>query len=143
MIPFGKANVVQPGDDVTVVTYGATVHRAVQAQRGLKDHGVTAEIIDLRSLSPVDWDTIGASVHKTGHVVVLEQGGLTNSYGAMLTDEVQRRLFDYLDHPVARIYGGESSPSVSKVLERSAFVGEEEIGQAFAKMVEDKGIVSV
>jgi 2-oxoisovalerate dehydrogenase E1 component len=73
-------------------------------------------------------------------VVVLEQGGLTNCYGAMLTDEVQRRLFDYLDHPVVRIHGGESSPSVSKMLERAAFVGQEEIRQAFVKMMADKGV---
>ena len=79
-------------------------------------------------------------MRKTGHVVVLEQGGLTNSYGAMLTDELQRRLFDYLDHPVERINGGESSPSVSKVLERSALVGEEEISHAFTKMMKDKGV---
>ena len=141
-IELGKAKVARSGKAVTVLTYLTMVQKAVDVAESM---GLDAEVIDLRSLdrAGLDWDTIAASVHKTGHVVVLEQGGLTNSYGAMLTDEVQRRLFDYLDHPVARIYGGESSPSVSKVLERSAFVGEEEIGQAFAKMVEDKGIVSV
>ena len=141
-IELGKAKVARSGKAVTVLTYLTMVQKAIDVAESM---GLDAEVIDLRSLdrAGLDWDTISASVRKTGHVVVLEQGGLTNSYGAMLTDEVQRRLFDYLDHPVARIYGGESSPSVSKVLERSAFVGEEEIGQAFAKMVQDKGVVSV
>jgi len=84
--------------------------------------GVDAEIIDLRSLDRggLDWETIGKSVRKTHNVVMLEQGPLTTSYGAMVTDELQRRFFDYLDQPVKRIHGGEASPSVSKVLERSA-----------------------
>jgi 2-oxoisovalerate dehydrogenase E1 component len=57
----------------------------------------------------------------------------------MVVDEVQKRLFDYLDHPVRRIYGGESSPNVSKILERSAYVGAEEIGQAFQQAIKDMG----
>ncbi len=73
-------------------------------------------------------------------MLVLEQGSLTNSYGAMLVDEVQKRLFDYLDHPVRRIYGGESSPNVSKVLERAAYVGEEEIAQGFREALTDMGV---
>jgi 2-oxoisovalerate dehydrogenase E1 component len=70
---------------------------------------------------------------------VLEQGPLTTSYGAMVTDELQRRFFDYLDQPVKRIHGGEASPSVSRVLERSAFVGKEEIRSGFANMIADMG----
>jgi 2-oxoisovalerate dehydrogenase E1 component len=70
---------------------------------------------------------------------MLEQGPLTTSYGAMVTDELQRRFFDYLDQPVKRIHGGEASPSVSKVLERAAFVGEEEIRSGFANMIADMG----
>ncbi|MBL4826859.1 MAG: hypothetical protein JKY66_03965 [Spongiibacteraceae bacterium] len=138
-IELGKAKVVRPGKTFTVLTYLTMVHEAVAAA---EEMGIDAEIIDLRSLdrAGLDWETIEESVRKTGHVVVLEQGGLTNSYGAMLTDEVQRRLFDYLDHPVARIHGGESSPSVSKVLERAAFVGDVEIRNAFAKLLADKGV---
>ena len=138
-IELGKAKVVRTGSDVTVLTYLTMVQKAIIVAERM---GLDAEVIDLRSLdrAGLDWETIAASVRKTGHVVVLEQGGLTNSYGAMLTDELQRRLFDYLDHPVERINGGESSPSVSKVLERSALVGEEEISHAFTKMIKDKGV---
>ena len=138
-IELGKAKVARSGSDITVLTYLTMVQKAIGAAESM---GIDAEVIDLRSLdrAGLDWSTIEASVRKTGHVVMLEQGGLTNCYGAMLTDEVQRRLFDYLDHPVARIHGGESSPSVSKVLERAAFVGDEEIREAFAKMIADRGV---
>lgn len=138
-IPLGKAKVVRPGRTMTVLTYLTMVEKAIQAAQNL---GVDAEVIDLRSLDRdgLDWETIGASVRKTNHVVVLEQGPLTTSYGAMVTDELQRRFFDHLDHPVRRICGGEASPSVSKVLERSAFVGDEEIVTAFQEMLADQGM---
>jgi 2-oxoisovalerate dehydrogenase E1 component len=137
-IPFGKAKVVRPGNAFTVLTYLAMVPKALQAATEL---GVDAEIIDLRSLdrAGIDWATIGASVRRTNNVVVLEQGPLTTSYGAMLGDELQRRFFDYLDQPVMRIHGGEASPSVSKALERAAFVGVEEIRAGFAAVMADSG----
>ena len=137
-IPLGKAKVVRPGKALTVLTYLTMVEKAVTVADRL---GVDAEVIDLRSLDrgSLDWETIGESVKKTNNVFVLEQGPLTTSYGAMVADELQRKYFDYLDHPVMRIHGGESSPSVSKVLERAAFVGEEEIEAAFRQFYSDKG----
>jgi 2-oxoisovalerate dehydrogenase E1 component len=94
------------------------------------------EVIDLRSLdrAGLDWQTIGASIEKTNHVVILEQGSWTASYGAMLADEVQRRCFDDLDQPVGRIHGGEASPNVSKVLERAATVNVDTIRDAFRRI---------
>lgn len=137
-IPLGKAKVVRRGGAFTVLTYLSMVSKAIEVANEM---GIDAEIIDLRSLDRggLDWDTIGNSVRKTHNVVVLEQGPLTTSYGAMVTDELQRRFFDYLDQPVKRIHGGEASPSVSKVLERAAFVGEEEIRDGFANMIADMG----
>ncbi|MCK5326413.1 MAG: hypothetical protein KAJ57_10400, partial [Woeseiaceae bacterium] len=137
-IPLGKAKVVRRGGAFTVLTYLSMVPKAIQVA---DEMGVDAEIIDLRSLDRggLDWDTISGSVRKTHNVVVLEQGPLTTSYGAMVTDELQRRLFDYLDQPVKRIHGGEASPSVSKVLEQAAFVCEEDIRRGFANMIADMG----
>ena len=137
-IPLGKAKVVRPGNAFTVLTYLTMVAKAVEVA---EEMGIDAEVIDLRSLdrAGLDWDTIGESIRKTNNVVVLEQGPLTTSYGAMVTDEIQRRFFDYLDQPVKRIHGGEASPSVSKVLERAAFVGRPEIRRGFAKVVADMG----
>jgi 2-oxoisovalerate dehydrogenase E1 component len=137
-IPLGKAKVVRKGRAFTVLGYSYMTPLAIQAANAM---GLDAEIIDLRSLdrAGIDWKTVGDSIMKTNNVVVLEQGPLTTSYGAMLTDEIQRRYFDYLDQPVKRIHGGESSPSVSRILERAAFVGIEEISAGFAEMMADQG----
>ena len=137
-IPLGRAKVVRPGSAFTVLTYLAMTPLAIKSA---EDMGLDVEVIDLRSLdrAGIDWETIGESIKKTNNVVVLEQSPLTASYGAMLTDEIQRRYFDHLDQPVARIRGGEASPSVSKVLERAAFVGSEEIRAGYARMMADMG----
>lgn len=137
-IPLGKAKLVRTGSAFTVLTYLAMTPLATMAA---EEMGLDIEIIDLRSLdrAGIDWETVGASIEKTNNVVVLEQGSLTASYGAMLTDEIQRRYLDHLDQPVARICGGESSPSVSKVLERAAFVGIEEIRAGFAQVMANMG----
>ncbi len=137
-IPLGRAKVVRPGTLFTVLAYGAMTPLAIKAA---DEMGIDVEVIDLRSLdrAGIDWETIAASVKKTNNAIMLEQGPLTASYGAMVTDELQRRLFDYLDSPVKRIHGGESSPSVSKVLERAAFVGLEEIRAGYAQMLADTG----
>ncbi|WP_164662201.1 thiamine pyrophosphate-dependent enzyme [Tropicibacter sp. Alg240-R139] len=137
-IPLGKAKVVRMGSRMTILTYSAMVEESRKAVEAL---GLDAEIIDLRSLdrAGIDWDTIGESIRKTNNVVVVEQSPLTVSYGAMLTDEIQRRFFDYLDQPVKRVHGGESSPSVSKVLERAAFVMSPEIETELRQMMVDVG----
>jgi 2-oxoisovalerate dehydrogenase E1 component len=137
-IPLGKAKVVRPGTAFTVLTYLYMTPLAVEVANEM---GIDVEVVDLRSLdrAGLDWDTIGESVRKTNSVVVIEQGTLAASYGAMVTDEVQRRLFDYLDQPVQRLYGGESSPSVSKVLERASAVGREEIRACYEQMLRNVG----
>lgn len=137
-IPLGKAKVVRQGGAFTVLTYLAMVPRAMRVAEAM---GVDAEVIDLRSLdrAGLDWDTIGASVTKTNNVLVVEQGPLTASYGAMLTDELQRRLFDHLDQPVMRVHGHHASPTISKVLERAAIAGDEEIQTGYAAMLAGMG----
>jgi 2-oxoisovalerate dehydrogenase E1 component len=138
-VPFGKARCVRAGTAFTVLTYLSMVPLAVQVADKL---GIDAEVIDLRSLdrASLDWDTIGASIRKTNNVVVIEQGPLVCSYGAMLTDEIQRRLFDELDQPVKRIFGGFSSPSVSAVLESACIVGAKEIEAGYLQMLADQGL---
>lgn len=138
-VPLGKAKVVRPGSRLTVLTYLAMVPLAVQLADKL---GLDVEVIDLRSLdrAGLDWETIGASIRKTNNVLVLEQGSQTASYGALLTDEIQRRFFDWLDAPVGRVCGGEASPVVSKVLERAAFVGAEELREGFARAYAEVGL---
>jgi len=125
-IPFGKAAVRRAGTEVTVLTYLSMVDRAAEA---IDRTGVDAELIDLRFLdrASLDWETVGASVRKTNAVLIVEQGALGTSYGGWLADEIQRRFFDWLDQPVQRVTGAESSPSISKVLERAAIAGTEDV----------------
>lgn len=103
MIPLGQANLVQTGDDVTIVTYGATVNKAVQAMRGLQAEGFTADILDLRSLSPVDWDSIYRSVRKTSKCLVLYEDAKSWGYGAELSARISEEMYTELDGPVRRL----------------------------------------
>ena len=118
-IPIGSAAVRREGKAVTIITYLAMVQQSLDA---VEAAGIDAEVIDLRWLdaASIDWDTIGESIRKTNNVLLVEQGSHGTSYGAWLSDEIQRRFFDWLDSPIARVTGAESSPSISKVLEKAA-----------------------
>ncbi|WP_329387552.1 alpha-ketoacid dehydrogenase subunit alpha/beta [Streptomyces sp. NBC_01716] len=132
-LPVGKAAVRRTGSDITVLTYLAMTKYVLQAVEG---GDVDAEVVDLRWLdrASIDWDTIGASIRKTGNVLIAEQGALGTSYGGWLADEIQRRYFDWLDQPVQRVTGGEASPSISKVLERAAIAQTEEVAAQLKKI---------
>jgi 2-oxoisovalerate dehydrogenase E1 component len=104
MIPFGKAKVVRSGTDVTVVTYGAVVQRAlVAAQELAEQDGISVEVIDLRSLNPVDWRTIGKSVMRTNKVIVAYEDALSWGYGAEIAARIADEWFVWLDAPVKRV----------------------------------------
>jgi len=104
MIPFGKAKVVRQGRDLTVVTYGAVVQRALVAAKELEERdGVSVEVIDLRSLSPVDWEAITASVTKTSKVLVAYEDARSWGYGAELAARIADECFPWLDAPVKRV----------------------------------------
>ena len=104
MIPLGKAKVVRAGTDLTVITYGALVQRALWAAREAEEHhGISAEVVDLRSLSPVDWETIGESVRKTNRVIVAYEDSMSWGYGAEIAARIGQELFSYLDAPVSRV----------------------------------------
>ncbi|MEO7083753.1 MAG: dehydrogenase E1 component subunit alpha/beta [Gemmatimonadaceae bacterium] len=103
MIPFGKAKIVKEGTDVTIVTYGATVQRAFAAANQLAEEGLSAEVIDLRSLSPWDQEAVYASVKKTNRVIVLYEDSLSWGYGAEIAARIADDCFAWLDAPVKRI----------------------------------------
>jgi 2-oxoisovalerate dehydrogenase E1 component len=102
-IPFGKAARVREGRDVTVVTYGALVHRSLVAAKQVALDGIEAEVLDLRTLSPWDWDAVAASVRKTGRVIVAHEDSLSWGYGAEIAARVAGELFEHLDAPVRRV----------------------------------------
>jgi 2-oxoisovalerate dehydrogenase E1 component len=104
MIPFGKASIVRPGKDMTVISYGAVVPRALQAAERLeRELGVDVELLDLRTLSPYDWETIAASVRKTSRVLVAHEDMKSWGYGAEIAARIGEELFDDLDAPVRRV----------------------------------------
>jgi 2-oxoisovalerate dehydrogenase E1 component len=105
MIPFGKAKLVREGTSLTIVTYGSLVVRAVQAAKVLEQEGVRPEILDLRSLSPYDWELIAASVKKTNRVLVLYEDNISWGYGAEIAARIADELFEFLDAPVRRLAG--------------------------------------
>ncbi|MHB8654013.1 MAG: alpha-ketoacid dehydrogenase subunit alpha/beta [Terriglobia bacterium] len=105
MIPFGKAKLVREGLDLTIVTYGSLVVRAMQAAKQLAMENIRAEILDLRSLQPYDWDLIAASVKKTSRLLVLHEDNISFGYGAEIAARVGDELFEFLDAPVRRLAG--------------------------------------
>jgi len=135
-LPVGKAALRRTGDDITIITYLAMTQYVLKALDEVGD--VDADVIDLRWLdrASIDWETIEASVKKTNNVLIAEQGAQGTSYGGWLADEIQRRLFDWLDQPVQRVTGREASPSISKVLERAAIAQSEEVVEKLKVIVD-------
>jgi 2-oxoisovalerate dehydrogenase E1 component len=103
MIPLGKARVVREGTDVTVVTCGAVVKRSLDAARIASERGISVEVIDLRSLNPLDMETIAESVKKTNKVIVAHEDSLSWGIGSEIAALVADELFEYLDGPVRRV----------------------------------------
>jgi 2-oxoisovalerate dehydrogenase E1 component len=103
MIPFGKANVVREGRDITVITCGALVKRSLDAARMAAEHDIDVEVIDLRTLSPLDMDRIATSVRKTNRVLVAHEDSLSWGIGSEIVARIADQLFEWLDAPVRRV----------------------------------------
>jgi 2-oxoisovalerate dehydrogenase E1 component len=103
MIPLGKAKIVRPGTDLTVVACGALVKRSLDAARAAEEGGLSAEVIDLRSLNPLDMETIAESVKKTNRVLVAHEDSLSWGIGSEIVARIADELFEYLDAPVRRV----------------------------------------
>ena len=117
MIPFGKAKIIKEGADMTVVTYGATVQRALTAAREVSERGIDVEVIDLRSLSPWDRETVFASAKKTNRVIVGYEDSLSWGYGAEIAAAVADECFPWLDAPVKRVASADTFVGYAPQLE--------------------------
>lgn len=120
VIPLGKADVKREGSDVSIITHGKMVHVAIQAAQKLAKDGVEAEVLDLRSLRPLDVEAILETVHKTNRAVYLEEGWPYAGIGAQITATIQEEAFDDLDAPVLRVTQADVPMPYAKNLERFA-----------------------
>jgi pyruvate dehydrogenase E1 component beta subunit len=129
-VPIGKARVVREGSDVTIVAFSIMVGKALEAARTLAEEGIEAEVIDLRSIRPLDIDTIVTSVKKTNRVVAAEEGWAFAGIGAEIAAIVMDQAFDWLDAPVARVAAEDVPLPYAANLERLALPQADDIVKA-------------
>ena len=120
VIPIGKADLKREGDHCTIVTYGKSVHIAMQTADQLAKEDIRVDVVDLRTVRPMDLDAITTSVRKTNRAVVLEEGWEVAGIGAQIVDYIQRDCFDDLDAPVVRVHQADVPMPYAKNLERAA-----------------------
>jgi len=130
VLPIGKARIHKKGKDVTIVSFGIGMTYAVKAEAELRGMGIDAEIIDLRSICPLDFDTIIASVKKTNRLVVVEEGFPQSSVGDHIANQVSQRAFDFLDAPVITIAGKDVPMPYAANLEKLALPNVGEVVEA-------------
>jgi pyruvate dehydrogenase E1 component beta subunit len=135
LLPLDRAEVVRQGKDVTILTYSRMRHHVMQAVKPLEKDGYDPEVIDLISLKPLDFETIGASIRKTHRVIIVEECMRTGGIGAELTASINDRLFDELDAPVLRLSSQDIPTPYNGKLERLTIVQPEQIVEAVQKMV--------
>ena len=126
-IPFGKASILRPGTDVTVVSFGIGCSHALAAAEELAKEGISAEVINLRTLRPIDYDTVLASVMKTNRCVTVEEGFPVGSIGDHLASTIMQRAFDYLDAPVVTCTGKDVPMPYAANLEKFALITPAEV----------------
>ena len=136
VLPFGKAKIERPGKDLTIVTLSRCVGQALTAAEQLKkDYGVDAEVINLRSVKPMDVEAIVKSVKKTGHLMVVESGFPSFGVGAEILALTMEYAFDYLNSPAVRVTGAEVPTPYAQGLEEMSFPQEETIVKYAAKLL--------
>jgi 2-oxoisovalerate dehydrogenase E1 component len=135
LIPFGKAKVVREGTDVTIVTCGALVQRSLAAAKVLEERGISAEVLDLRTISPFDMDAIADSVKKTNRVVIVHEDALSWGIGAEFAARIADELFPWLDAPVRRVASLDTWVAYAPVLERAILPEAEDVVAAVEGVV--------
>ena len=136
ILPFGQAKVVQEGTVLTILTWGAMVQKSIEAVKKEKIEEGIVEIIDLRTLNPLDEETIGTSVHKTGKVLVVHEDNLTNGPGAEIAAIVADRYFEDLDGPVKRVASADSHVPFNWFLEEEVLLQTKNIQIVLKELLE-------
>jgi 2-oxoisovalerate dehydrogenase E1 component beta subunit len=118
-VPIGKATVVRAGTDLSIITYGAMVYVALEAAETLQQEGISVEIVDLRTLLPLDEETVLASVRKTSKALLLHEDTLTGGLGGELAARISEKAFEYLDGPIVRVAAPDTPVPYSPPLEEA------------------------
>ena len=134
LVPLGKANVMRGGKDVTLITYSKCVYDSMAAADALENQGIDAEVIDLRSLNPLDIGTVLESVRKTGKAIVIYEGWRTGGAGAEIVARIQEAAFDHLDAPIARVATLDTPIPYNARLERAALPSPAQIIEVAERM---------
>ena len=127
VLPIGKAKTVSIGDDVTIISYGIGMMHTLEADKKLKELGINAEIIDLRTIRPIDFDTIIESVKKTNRCITVEEAFPVCSVGSYIGSQIMIKAFDYLDAPVLNCTGKDVPMPYAENLEKAALITPDEI----------------
>lgn len=135
LIPLGKAEIKREGEDVTIVAAGSKVYDALSAADTLAEGGISAEVVDLRTISPLDRETILDSVKKTGHVVIVHEAVKDFGIGAEISAMISEEAFDYLDAPVKRVAAPFAVISAARNLEKEYMPSSEDIISAVKAMM--------
>lgn len=135
-LSIGEASIMRDGADVTIIAYLRMVGVSLKAADKLAEEGISAEVVDLRTLRPIDIPTILNSVRKTHRAVVVEEGWPQFGIGAQVVDDIQRNVFDYLDAPVLRVTSSDTPMPYSRDLELSALPDESKVVEAVKRVIE-------
>ncbi|MEX0602748.1 MAG: transketolase C-terminal domain-containing protein, partial [Bacteroidota bacterium] len=134
LLPFGLAAVRREGSDITIVTYGAMVQKSLEAARKFEEKNISVEVIDLRTLNPLDDETIHQSVRKTGKALVVHEDTITGGFGGEIVARIVKECFQHLDGPVLRVAALDTPVPYSPPLENAMLPGEEKILKALEEL---------
>ncbi|MBF26173.1 MAG: pyruvate dehydrogenase complex E1 component subunit beta [Flavobacteriales bacterium] len=135
LIPIGVANIIQEGSDVTIVSYGKMMNMIKDAALELKKENINPELIDLRSLRPLDYDTIINSVKKTNRLIIVEESWPLGSISSEISYKIQQEAFDYLDAPIQRICAEDTPMAYSKTLVEAFLPNKEKVIKKVKKVI--------
>lgn len=135
LVEFGQANILREGDDVTLIGYAGSVHQALRAATMLEQEEISAEVIDLRTLRPLDLETLLTSVKKTNRAVIVEDDWKFGGFAGELSSQIMEHAFDWLDAPVARVSCKDVPLPYNRNLEFAALPSEEDVVEAVLAML--------
>jgi 2-oxoisovalerate dehydrogenase E1 component len=134
-VPFGKARVRRQGSDLTIAAYGTPVHFALEAAEALQKDGRSVEVIDIRSLVPLDLEAIADSVRKTSRLLVAHEDKVHGGFGGEIASQIQEAVFPWLDAPVGRVGSAFTPVGFSRILERATLPNTEKVLEAAKKLL--------